>query len=108
MSALSPQILFVNLLFYIFCSSMPLGKERIESDSEVSDRNSLKPPSTKESKSRAQRFEDVLGILREGCISPFDLVIKLLDDSNSKYLHTAMNFTKKKTKSLMKFLILFF
>ena len=51
MSALSPQILFVNLLFYIFCSSMPLGKERIESDSEVSDRNALKPPSPKEFKS---------------------------------------------------------
>ena len=108
MSALSPQILFVNLLFYIFCSSMPLGKERIESDSEVSDRNSLKPPSTKESKSRAQRFEDVLGILRERRISPFDLVIELLDDSNSKYWAYRNELYEAENKKLNEILDLIF
>ena len=45
----------------------------------------MKASPPKASKSRAQRFEDVLGILREGRLSPFDLMVELLDDSNLKY-----------------------
>ena len=55
---------------------MPLDNEKNESNS--SDRNFLKAPPLKEFKSRAQRIEDILGILCEGRLSPFDLMIELL------------------------------
>ena len=61
---------------YLYCSSTPL---------EIFDSDSLKAPPIKAFKSRAQRFEDVPGILREGRLSPFDLMVELLDDSNLKY-----------------------
>ena len=49
----------------------------------------------------AQRFEDVLGILREGCISPFELMIKSLNDSNLKYWAHRNKLYKEETKNLM-------
>ena len=68
---------------------MPLEKEISESDSEVSDRNlNLVPSALK-----------MCLVFCEGRISPFELIIELLDDSNLKYWAT--NFTKKKTKNLM-------
>ena len=99
------SIILVNPFFYIYCSSIPLEKEIFESDS---DRNSLKPPPSKEFKSRAQRFEDVLGILREGRISPFELMIELLDDSNLKYWAYRNELYKEENKKLNVILDLIF
>ena len=82
---------------------MPLEKEKIESDSFDHDRNLLEVRPPKEYKSRAQRFEDVLGILREGRLSPFDLIIELLDDSNLKHWAYRNELYKEENKKSVKF-----
>jgi hypothetical protein len=55
----APSNIQCQTSFYLYCSSTPL--EIYESVSSVPD-----SPPPKALKSRAQRFEDVLGILREG------------------------------------------
>jgi len=84
--------------FYLYCSSIPL--EISDPDSSASD----KDLPSKAVKSRAQRFEDVLGILREGRLSPFDLIIELLDDSNLKYWAYRNKLYKEENKKLSKIL----
>lgn len=83
---------------------MPL--EIFETDS--SDRDCLKAPPPKTFKTRAQRFEDVLGILREGHLSPFDLMVELLDDSNLKYWAYRNELYKEENKKLSEILELIF
>jgi hypothetical protein len=85
---------------------MPLEKEKIESDS--SDQKIFKAPPPKEFKSRSQRFEDVLDILREGRLSPFDLMVELLDESNLKYWAYRNELYKEENKKLREILDLIF
>ena len=109
MSALPMFILsLTSTVFYLYCSSTPL--EIFDSDSSSSDRDSgsLKAPPIKAFKSRAQRFEDVLGILREGRLSPFDLMVELLDDSNLKYWAYRNELYKGENKKLSEILELIF
>ena len=97
------ELRFSNLS-YLYCSStLP---EIFESDS--SDQDPLEAPPPKASKSRAQRFEDVLGILREGRLSPFDLMVELLDDSNLKYWAYRNELYKEENQKLSEILDLVF
>jgi len=50
----------------------------------------------------------VLGILREGRLSPFDLVVELLDDSNSKHWAYRNELYKEENKKLSEILELVF
>src|SRR5271169_2160078 len=79
------------------------SSEIFESDSSDQD---CPPPKT--FKSRAQRFEDVLGILREGRLSPFDLMVELLDDSSLKYWAYRNELYKEENKKLSEILGLIF
>jgi hypothetical protein len=77
-------------------------------ESDTSDRDSLKAPPPKALKSRAQCFEDVLGILREGHLSPFDLMVELLDDSNLKHCAYRNELYKEENIKLSEILELIF
>ena len=97
------ELQFSNLS-YLYCSStLP---EIFESD--FSDQDPLEASPPKASKSRAQRFEDVLGILRKGCLSPFDLMVELLDDSNLKYWAYRTELYKEENQKLNQILDLVF
>jgi len=50
-----------------------------------SDQGFLDAEPPKALKSRVQCFEDMLAILHKGRLSPFDLMLHLLDDANLKY-----------------------
>ena len=90
----------------MYCSSTSLEKEKFESES--SDQNYFKAPPPKEYKSRSQRFENVLDILREGRLSPFDLMVELLDVSNLKYWAYRNELYKEENKKLGEILDLIF
>ena len=77
------------------------------SEPDPSNRDSLMAPPPPP-KSRTQLFEDVLGILREGHLSPFDLMIELLDDSNLKYWEYRNDLYKEENKKLSEILELVF
>ena len=97
------EIQFSNLS-YLYCSStLP---EIFESDS--SDQDTLEAPPPKASKSCAQHFEDMLSILCEGCLSPFDLMVKLLDGSNLKYWAYCTELYKEENQKLSEILDLVF
>ena len=95
---------YITLKYILSCSSTPL--EISESDS--SDYGSLNAEPPKTLKSRVQRFEDVLAILREGRLSPFDLILHLLDDANLKYWAYRNELYKEENKKLGEVLELIF
>ena len=97
------ELQFSNLS-YLYCSStLP---EIFESDSSDQDPLEASPP--KASKSCAQHFEDVLGILHKGRLSPFDLMVELLDDSNLKYWAYRTELYKEENQKLSEILDLVF
>ena len=55
-------------------------------------------------KSREQRIQEALSILRDGRLSPFDIVLDLLDDSKLRYWGYRNEFFKQENENLPKIL----
>jgi hypothetical protein len=102
----SLNIIIPQMYFTCTVVQCHLKKDKIES--EFSDQNFFKAPSPKEFKSRSQRFEDVPDILREGRLSPLDLMVELLDVSNLKYWAYRNELYKEENKKLRQILDLIF
>ncbi|KAF8957733.1 hypothetical protein BDZ97DRAFT_1669447 [Flammula alnicola] len=76
--------------------------ENFESDS--SDQDAPESPGPSKTFSRAERIENVLNVLRDGRLSPFDLVLDVLDESNPQFSAYRNEFYKAENRKLGQFL----
>lgn len=72
----------------------------VHENSEMPEEITLQAESPRLKKSRSHCFEEVLAILRNNRLSPFDLTIEVLDDSDPRYSYYRTELYKMESKKL--------